>query len=300
RAPQRENRVTRRNPRLDREHELLHLRAERDRINDARLGNINWFWLSQTDILPGFWATPWRSFEELNHEVCVGATRVIIEAISALTNGAGLLFSEYPPPPSSPMSNNLAGTLDWLHAGRSTFPAYAYNSRGRVVCGGIFSSVAVPQELFAIPIPAIELLFPATLQSQPASQKAQQDVERRLIELMRLDAWLSIVGRTRAIRDGPSAMLVQTPAVVRSVMDLFELDFLDADTSSLEGGAQVNKAVAASLVDNLEENTLVGAEVLYALVATLRAVKVGECVLTGPDTRMLAEILEKDVQVSLV
>ncbi|KAH8903114.1 hypothetical protein BR93DRAFT_961933 [Coniochaeta sp. PMI_546] len=216
--------------------------------------------------------------------------------------GAGLLVSEYPPPPSSPMSGNLSGTVDWLHAGKSTYPAYAYNSRGGVVCGGVFSSVTLQQPFFANPIPAIELLFPASPmgQSQPAFQKSQYDVERRLIELMRLDAWLSIVGRSRAIRDGPSALLIQAPAVVRSLMDAFELDFLDADTSSLDGGAQINRAVAASVVDNLERNTLVGAEVLYALVATLRAVKVGECVLTGPDTAMLAEILEKDVQVSLV
>jgi hypothetical protein len=40
---------------------------------------------------------------------------------------------------------------------------------------------------------------------------------------------------------------------------------------------------------------LAGAEVLYALVAALGVVKVGECVLTGPGTAVLAEMMEKDV-----
>jgi hypothetical protein len=62
-----------------------------------------------------------------------------------------------------------------------------------------------------------------------------------------------------------------------------------------------NCDVGAALVEYLVQyDNLTEAEALYALVAVLRTVKVGQCVLTGPDTAMLAGIMEKDVQVCLV
>lgn len=291
-----------RQARLAREDELFERQVELNRTS-AHLGNINWFWLSQTDILPGFWATPWRSFEKLNHRICSGAKNVLVEAILSVAGPAGLIYSKYPPAPESYMSHNLRGTVEWLNAGRSTHPAYAYNGRSGIVCGGVFTSFFMPEPIFPAAIPAVELLHtsPAAEHAESLSTKAQRDVERRLIELMRLDAWLSIVGRTSEIRDGPSALLVQAPALVQALMSSgLELYLLNADESSLEGGAQLNKDTAQILLDNLEDNELTRAEALYMLVAVLRTIKVGECVLTGPDTALLADILEKDVQVSLV
>jgi len=81
----------------------------------------------------------------------------------------------------------------------------------------------------------------------------------------------------------------------------FELSFMEAEIPSVEGGAQFNKELAQSVVECLTNGyKLTRAEALYALVAVLRTVNVGHCVLSGPDPSMLAEIVEKDVQVCLV
>ncbi|KAJ9150095.1 hypothetical protein NKR19_g5407 [Coniochaeta hoffmannii] len=159
------------------------------------------------------------------------------------------------------MNNNLGGTIDWMNAGKSTYPAYTHN--------GIDSRLP----------------------------RAQCDVERRLLELMRLDAWLSKVGGTHEIRVGTADADAR---FVQEVMDSFEPHFMDAEISNVDGGAQFNTELGQTLVEYLEDQKLTRAEALYALVAVLRAVKVGQCVLSGPDTGMLAEIMEKDVQVCLV
>lgn len=258
-------------------------------------GAVNWFWLSQTDIIPGFWATPWRSFESLNLQACIGAVTILLEAIAKLIGNHGLRFLAYS---TLPRCNTVTETVKWLRAGRSTYPAYAHNARGGIVCAGTYVSSAHPQ--FAQRIPVLELVDSYTQQVDRAPQTSQAACEMRLVELMRLDAWLSIVGRTSEISDGNSGLLVQTPALVQHLMDNFELEFLSVDLSSLDGGAQTNKDIADMVLDELNKLALNDAEALFALVAALRAVKVGQCVLMGSDTGMLAEILEKDVQVYLV
>lgn len=273
-------------------------RENRQAINwktASELGNINWFWLSQTDILAGFWATPWRSFENLSVQVCAGGIIVLIEAIESLI-GKGCL--QYIPFSSSLQDESITGTINWMMEGKPTFPAYAYNSKGGVVCPGTYASITY--HAFVQQIPAVELLDSYSHQANSYTQKSQAACERRIVELMRLDSWLSIVGRMGEIRSGRTDLLRQTPALVQALINEFDLDFRDADLSSHDGGAQTNQEIAANIKDHLVELELDEAEVLYTLVATLRAIKVGQCVLTGPDTRMLIEIFEKDIQVYLV
>jgi len=106
--------------------------------------------------------------------------------------------------------------------------------------------------------------------------------------------------KSAARKKSASALLTQTPALLQEVMDSFEPHSMDAEISSVDGGAQFNTELGQTLVEYLEDQQLTRAEALYALVAVLRAVKVGQCVLNGPDTGMLAEIMGKGVQVCLV
>lgn len=87
---------------LDREAKRKKEREERDRQrhlrNDERnraaatYGRINWFWLSQTDIIPGFWATPWRSFEGVDEQICLGAIKIILNALLGFTDNNSLRY----------------------------------------------------------------------------------------------------------------------------------------------------------------------------------------------------------------
>lgn len=259
---------------------------------DSLRGDINWFWLSQTDILPGFWATPWRVFEELKHQTCKGATEVMMESISKHTKGNGINPVEYI---NSTATQNTIGTLRWIDAGKSTFPAYAYLAKGGIVCEGQY--VQITQSAFSQPIPAVDVLISG---GKSWAQTSQERCRQSIIELMRLDAWLSIVGRTPEIQNGRTNLLKQTPAIVQAVMQEFEIDFLGVDLSNEDGGAQMNREIGECVIDFLKDNELEESEALYVLVAVLRTVKVGQCILGGPDSRMLIEILEKDVQVYLV
>lgn len=283
-----------RNARYARDEERYRRQDRHMEINNQN-GDIKWFWLSQTDILPCFWATTWRSFTDLNTQVCRGATNVILEAIISLIGEAGVCYIDADDWRSN---RSLTGTFNWMLAGKVTFPAYAYDARSGIVCTGTYT--AMKCSLFAQTIPAVEHLEPYSPLHHSHENKPQAVCQRQIVGLMRLDSWLSIVGRMSEIDKGPSGLLKQTPALVQALMEEFELDFHHADLSSQDGGEQTNQETAFSVIDYLKDSGLTEAEVLYALVAVLRTVKVGQCILSGPDTRMLIEILEKDVQVYLV
>jgi hypothetical protein len=117
---------------------------------------------------------------------------------------------------------------------------------------------------------------------------------------MRLDGWLSICGGTDEILHGRNDLIKQTSAMVQNVMEESVLDFMNLDQSDQEGGLQVNQELAANVMDFLLDEELSGVEQLYVLVAILRTVKVGQCILYGADTRMLQDILREDVQVHMV
>jgi hypothetical protein len=149
-------------------------------------------------------------------------------------------------------------------------------------------------------IPALELYSSYNYQVAHRRRSDTRTCQVELLELIRLDAWLSICGRTDEILYGRNDLIKQTPAMVELLMMEFSVDFLNLDQSDLEGGMQVNQELAANVMDFLLDEELSGAEQIYILVATLRAVKVALSILEGPDTRMLQEILREDVQVHMV
>jgi len=289
---------------LDRETKRKEERAQRDRDRHTRndeqarilrdYGYINWFWFSQTNIIPGFWATPWQprvDEEGPDHQTCSGAVKTILNALAGFTDNTTLRYLD-------PSEDPLFSARKWISDGKTTFPGYAHNARGGVVCSGEYS--AVKFDVFKELAPAIELLYSYSYQVnrfRPAGQDACKD---ELLELMRLDAWLSICGRTDEILHGRNELIKQTPAMVQLLINEFGYDFINLDQSDLEGGMQDNQALAANVMDFLLDEELSGAEQLYVLVATLRAVKVAQCILDGQGTRKLQHILEEDIQVHLV
>ncbi len=266
------------------------------RLATTRKGDVSWFWLSQTDIIPGFCATPWRSFSDLNPQTCIAAVAVFIEAIEQSMGGAnGLRFIEFEYISWDPL---LSDTIRVMKRGVCTFPAYAYEADGGVVCAGTYATFS--HKAFENPIPVVELLISGQHQADYTTQKSQAACESRIVELMRLDAWLSLVGRTAEISTGDGRLLTQTPALIQQMIVHFQWRFFDADLSSELERNGVYKKLGRAVVAWLRYNNLGEAEMLYAIVAALRTVKVGQAILTGPDTRMLTEIMEKDVQVHLV
>ncbi|EHK99338.1 hypothetical protein M7I_4804 [Glarea lozoyensis 74030] len=258
---------------------------------DYAYGRVNWFWLSQTDIVPGYWATPWRNFQALTPDVCSGAEIIILNALSGFTDSNSLRYVDHWKGLDEPAMN-------WVLHGRPTFPGYALNARGGVVCSGDYPAVKV--DVFKDMIPALELYKSYDYQIRRDRRMTTRSCQKELLELMRLDAWLSLCGRTDEIQHGRNDLIKQTPAMVQLVLGEFEYDFMQLDRSDHEGGMQVNQALAANVMDFLLDEELSGAEQLYVLVALLRTVKVGLGVVEGPDTGLLEGILREDIQVHMV
>ena len=124
--------------------------------------------------------------------------------------------------------------------------------------------------------------------------------EEQNVELMRLDAWLSYAGRTHEISNGRNRLLKQTAALIVLLVGEFKLDFQNIDLSASEGGLQDIQGLAANVMDFLADEELSDAEQLYVLIALLRTVKLYQCVLAGPNTLEMQDILLQDVQVHLV
>lgn len=288
---------------LHREDKRKKEREERDRKrqergdayakNTSQFGQMNWHWLSQTDIIPGFWATPWKGLEFLDSRVCLGGIMVIIEALMGFTDQTSLLYLDL-----EQNKDILRETIEWMLEGRQTWPGYAHNARGGVVCSGQY--LAVKLSAFKEPIPAIELLTSYDYQVASFHARDQAAVERSLIELIHLDAWLSLVCRTDEIQNGRNGLTKQAPALVQVLMEEFAYDFSNLELSDSEGGMQENQELAANVMDFLLDDELSDAEQLYALMATLRALKVAQAVLQGCDTHRVQDILRNDVQVYLV
>jgi hypothetical protein len=53
--------------------------------------DLSWFWVSQMDIIPGYWATPWTM--QFSPFVSLGTTAVILEALLGLTDDLSLQYS---------------------------------------------------------------------------------------------------------------------------------------------------------------------------------------------------------------
>ncbi|KAI7758989.1 hypothetical protein LZL87_009984 [Fusarium oxysporum] len=278
----------------ERRHRREERELERDRRNKSRgnvvsLNRMDMYWFCQVDIYQGFWATPWRPDVPIQTSL-VGAVTIILEALLGfLEENVSLVYC-------NPI--RYWTTQDWIKHGGISYPAYASNARGGVIARGSYKGVRVPA--FQYTVPALELLYSYEWQVSSYLHDQERYCEELNIELMRIDAWLSYVGRTDKIANGPTDLLKGAPALVQLLQADFEVDFMNIDLSAKEGGHQDIQGLADNVMDFLTDEELDEAEQLYILVALLRAVKVCQCVLAGSNTHEMEEILMKDVQAHLV
>ncbi|KAJ0153465.1 hypothetical protein HZ326_4188 [Fusarium oxysporum f. sp. albedinis] len=267
---------------------------ERDRRNKSRgdvvsLNRMDIYWFCQVDIYQGFWATPWRPDVPIQTSL-VGAVTVILEALLGfLEENVSLVYCN---------PNRYWTTQEWITYGGISYPAYASNARGGVITRGSYKGVRVPA--FQYTVPALELLYSYEWQVSSYLHDQERYCEELNIELMRIDAWLSYVGRTDKIANGPTDLLKGVPALVQVLQADFDVDFINIDLSAKEGGHQDIQGLADNVMDFLTDEELDEAEQLYILVDLLRAVKVCQRILAGSNTREMEEILLKDVQAHLV
>ncbi|KAI0872303.1 hypothetical protein GGS24DRAFT_21522 [Hypoxylon argillaceum] len=278
-------------------------RRERDQARDDRnrarnravdLTKVDMFWLCQIDVMPGSWATPWESHLPISSALD-GAVTVILEALLGfLDEGTSLCYTDSRPR----VRYYYQRTANWMLQGGCTCPAYGQNARGGVIATGTYTGVRVP--CFESVIPALELLYSYEWQVDSNEHDGAENREAQNVELMRLDSWLSYVGRVPEVAEGPHDLLRQTPALVQLLMEDFEIDFQNIDLSAREGGLQDIQGLAENVMDFLTDEELTQPEQLYVLVAFLRGVKAAQCIIAGSDTTDLRDILLKDVQAHLV
>lgn len=265
-------------------------RERRERANNrssriaARHEDVTWFWVSQMDILPGFWATPWGHGFEI--DVCIGAVAVVLEALLAFTDSKSLRYC------------SGLGMGEWIRSGQSTYPCYALNARQGVVASGNFTVVKYPA--FMKRLPPLDLLQSYDHQVSRTISKDLYSTLDRTEELMSLDSWLSICGRVPEITNGRTNLLSVTPSLVEWIMNRYHDDFADMERSASEGGWQMIQEITANLLDDLTDEKLSEAEQIFVLVAILRTVKTASCLIMGADTGNLQRILLSDVQAFLV
>ncbi|MCJ1399892.1 hypothetical protein MMC11_003095 [Xylographa trunciseda] len=260
--------------------------ASSSELQDKNLptGKVNWLWISQTDIIPGYFATPWKHL--FPEAVCSGAVSVVMRRLDLVTDMSTRKHVE-----------RLPRYQDWIYAGKTTYPSYAINAKGGVVVSGKYELVAF--DCLAQRIPPIELLNDDKHRARKSMVQDVSTLTKDLTELMSLDCWLSFCGRLPEISDGPSNLLRTMPAFIQRIMTDFAMEFAILDRTSKDGGFQIIQDIADSLKEALVEHGLSKPEQLFALVAMLRAAKTALCVIHGPDTAKLREVLLHDVQVYL-
>jgi len=58
-------------------------------------GEVNWLWLCQADIIPGYWATPWKHL--FSEAVCLGAISVLLKLLETFTDATNCQYMKSPP-----------------------------------------------------------------------------------------------------------------------------------------------------------------------------------------------------------
>lgn len=254
-------------------------------LTETRLvptGEMNWLWVCQADLIPGFWATPWKTL--FSEAVCIGAISVLLNVLESFTDRSNCRYVK---------------TQDycqaWIEAGKSTFPGYAHNANGGLVVSGVFAPVKF--ESLEKEILPIEFLHSYSHQVNRAYFHSTHIARDSLGELVGLDSWLSMCGRLPEITDGPSDLLRTLPTLIQGIMTDFNLEFSSLDRTSSDGGLRMIRTIADSLVQLYMDNNLSTAEQLFASVALMRTVKFALCVARGTDTLRLRDVLLHDVQV---
>jgi hypothetical protein len=243
-------------------------------------GTVNWLWICQADVIPGYFATPWQS--HFSESTCSGAIAVMLEALECFTDASSLAYVD-----------SLPHCEAWVYKGRSTHPSYAIKAMGGIIVSAKYKRVKFAT--LATPIPPIQLLRCCN------SDNSESTIVNRLSELMALDSWLSFCGRLPEICNGRNKLVQRMPALIQKIMSDFEFEFRNINQTAAEGGWQLIKELADLVLHELEDNLMLDdAERLFTLVAVLRTAKTALCVVLGPSTTMLRDVLLRDVQVYLV
>lgn len=248
-------------------------------------GEVNWLWLCHADIVPGYWATPWKHL--FSEAICLGAISVLLKVLGTFTNATNCRYVKSSPP----------HFLDWLRAGKRTYPSYAHNAKGGIVACGTYESANFTA--FKHAVTPIELLYSSEHQVDRSVIQTARSVTDSICELIGLDSWLSMAGRLPEITGGPSNLLRTLPTLLQRLMTDFVLEFSNLDRTPNDGGLQIIQTIAEALLQTLIEENLSEAEQLFTSIALLRTAKVGLCVVRGPDTAKLGDVLKHDVQVYL-
>ena len=247
-------------------------------------GEMKWFWICQADVLPGYFATPWKGV--FSGAECIGTISVLMKSLQPFTNESNLQYVAV-----------QRHNREWLQLGKTTYPSYAHNAAGGVVVAGTYRATSF--QSFKNPIAPLELLDCYEYQVDRNYSSSAQAVIDSTAELMGLDTWLSISGRQPEIMDGPSSLLRALPTLIQKIETDFSLEFSSVDRTSKDGGSRIINTISDSLLAYLNEENLSDAEKLFCLVALLRTAKMALCVARGTDTAMLRDVLVRDVQVYL-
>lgn len=296
---------------LKREQERTEREKARDERNNARnravgLEHVDIYWMSQMDVMRGYSATPWHRSHIPIYTALTGCITVVLEALLGFMEPGHIAYTNQSWDLRRSFNTTTAWMCEWTFgpSGDGTgsynhsYPAYAHNAKGGVIAAGVYTGCRIPSFPSRV-VPVLELARSYDWQVSP-NPRSKTEVEQQNVELVRIDSWLSYVGRLDEISDGPHRLLSQTPALIKLLMDEFELDFQNIDLSADQGGLQDIQGLAANVMDFLTDEELSEAEQLYVLVALLRSAKVAQSVLAGSDTYDLYEILTKDVLAHLV
>ncbi|KAI8626646.1 hypothetical protein F5Y19DRAFT_488021 [Xylariaceae sp. FL1651] len=183
--------------------------------------------IATADVMSGSWATPWKARLPITSSLDAAVT-VILETLLGFLDEGTLCSTGFPP-------------LAW-----GTFTGVPQTG----CCRGKQRAQRTDRTHAAVHM----------------HENSEHD-EKQNVELMRLDAWLSYVGRVPEIVEDPHDLLSQTPAFVHFLMDEFELDFQDIDLSARKGELQDIQGLAANVMDLLTDEELTQPEQLYVLVA---------------------------------
>lgn len=297
----------------DREVKRERQRFERDKARDERnkarnraigLEHVDMYWMSQMNVMRGYWATPWDHIPM--YTALTGCVTVVLEALLGFMEPGQIVYTQQ----SWDLGQSFGTTSLWMcdrnfdrNGGgtvsyNQSYPAYAHNAKGGVIAAGVYTGCRIPSFPSRV-VPVLELAHSYQWQVNQ-NPRSKTQVEEQNVELVRIDSWLSYVGRLDEISEGPHRLLSQTPTLIQLLMDEFEIDFHNIDLSADQGGLQDIQGLVANVMDFLTDEELSEAEQLYVLVALLRSTKVAQSVRAGPDTHDLKDILTKDVLAHLV
>ncbi|KAL1880758.1 hypothetical protein Daus18300_001372 [Diaporthe australafricana] len=289
---------------VKRKRERIEREVARDERNKARnravgLGHVDIYWMSQMDVMRGYWATRWHRSHTPLYTALTGCVTVVLEAQLGFVEPGHIIYKSRSRTTTAWMCEwNWDASGDGTGSYNHSYPAYAHNAKKGVIAAGVYTGCRLPSFPSRV-MPVLELArsYKWQVNQEPRSKT---EVEEQNVELVRIDSWLSYVGRLDEISEGPHRLLSQTPALIKLLMEEFEVDFHNIDLSADQGGLQDIQGLAANVMDFLTDEELTEAEQLYVLVALLRSAKVAQSVLAGSDTDDLLDILTKDVLAHLV